>query len=101
MTITLPSDIESRIADQASRLGMKPAEYARRLIVEHLPKAESEQSLASLFAEWDAEDATDDPAELTRRNADFEELKQAMNQSRLEMEGPLSRKPWHPSRSTA
>ena len=94
MTISLPFEIESQIAHQASRLGIKPAEYAGRLILEHLPKTVPEESLAGLFAEWDAEDATNDPAELARRNVEFEELKQAMNESRAEMEGPHSRKLW-------
>jgi hypothetical protein len=94
MTISLPAEVESRLVHQASRLGLAPDEYASRLIAQHLPPMEARASLGDLFAEWDREDATDDPAELARRNQEFEELKEAMNRNREEMEGPLSRKPW-------
>lgn len=94
MTIPLPVEIESRLVRQASRLGLDAADYAGRLIVEHLPKAEPGESLADLFADWDREDATDDAAEVASRNREFEELKNAMNTSRVDMEGPHSRKPW-------
>ncbi len=94
MTIALPPEIESRLMRCASRLGLDAAEYAGQLIARHLGESEPTQSLAELFAEWDQEDASDDPAELARRRREFEELKQTMNSNRQEMEGPLSRKPW-------
>jgi hypothetical protein len=35
-----------------------------------------------MFAQWDAEDRTDDPAEIERRERDWEELKAALNANR-------------------
>ncbi|HWE95020.1 MAG TPA: hypothetical protein VG269_13725 [Tepidisphaeraceae bacterium] len=61
-------------------------------ILGQLPPPDAGQSLADLFAEWDAEDGTDDPAEISRRNQEVEEFKEAMNRNRAEMEGPGSRK---------
>jgi hypothetical protein len=52
------------------------------------------QSLAELFAQWHAEDGTNDLAEIARRNSEVEEFKRAMNLNRLEMEGPSSRIPF-------
>jgi hypothetical protein len=61
-------------------------------ILRQLPPPDAGQSLADLFAEWDGEDGTDDPAEISRRNQEVEEFKEAMNRNRTEMEGPGSRK---------
>lgn len=43
-----------------------------------------EQAAATkaLFAQWQAEDATDDPEELKRRDADMRELQQGLNENR-------------------
>jgi hypothetical protein len=88
MTISLPQEIESRLKGEASRRGLAVEDYAKKLIVEHLPPATGENSLADLFAAWKTEDGTDDPAEVDRRNQEVEVFKQAMNRNRREMEGP-------------
>ena len=92
LTVTLPHEIEERLKGEALRQGLATEEYVRKLIVEHLPKTTDSKSLAELFKEWEAEDATDDPAELARQNEEVEEFKRAMNRNRLEMEGEGSRK---------
>ena len=96
MTITLPPEVETRLKNEARRHGLNAERYATKLIVEHLPPAppQASQSLAELFTQWSAEDATDDPQEIARRNQEVEEFKQAMNRNRLEMEGPGSRTPF-------
>jgi hypothetical protein len=83
LTISLDSDLEKRLTEEASRRGVDAAEYARRLLEEHLPATEgaSDQATLDLFARWEAEDATDDPAELLRREAEWEQLKRALNES--------------------
>jgi hypothetical protein len=91
MTITIPSDLEARLRSEAARKGVEPERYATRLLAEHLAPPQSSQSLADLFAQWEAEDYTDDPAELARRNEEFEEFKRAMNRNRRESEGPDAR----------
>ena len=92
LTIKLPPEVEKRLQGEASRQGLAIEDYAKKLIVEHLPAEKSGQSLAELFAEWEAEDATDDPVEIARQQQEVEEFKQAMNRNRLEMEGEGSRK---------
>jgi hypothetical protein len=97
MTITLPPELESRLRNEAQRRGCEPSSLAVKLIGDqllpaHQPSVTQTQSLAELFAQWDAEDATDDPAEIASRNQELEEFKEAMNRNRLEMEGPGARK---------
>lgn len=94
MTIILPTQLEQRLREQAKRLGIAPDDYAARLIAEHLPAEPRERSLAELFADWAAEDQTNDPAELARRAGQLEELKASMNRSRMHMEGPNARIPF-------
>jgi hypothetical protein len=48
----------------------------------NLPAAERAKALRSLFASWDAEDETDDPEEIARRQEEWEQLKQALNANR-------------------
>lgn len=93
--IELAPDVKSRLDAQASRLGLEATAYAKKLIEENLPEASPESgSLAKLFAEWEAEDATDDPAEIERRNREAEEFMQNLARNRIEMEGPNARKLW-------
>lgn len=96
MTITIPADLETRLRSEAARLGIEPEQYATRLIADSLAPSPSPggQSLHDLFAQWDAEDQTGDPAEIARRNEEFEEFKRAMNRNRLESEGPNARIPF-------
>lgn len=41
MTISLPSNLESRLREQARLHGLDPSEYARRLLDEHLAASSS------------------------------------------------------------
>jgi hypothetical protein len=97
MVITIPPDLEARLRGEAARRGEDAAEYARRLIERGLapPAAnggrDNRASLAVLD-QWERQTATTDPAELARRNAEFEAFKEAMNRNRLEAEGPDARK---------
>jgi hypothetical protein len=94
LTLELPPEIETRLKDEALRQGLRAEEYARRLIVKHLPPAGAGQSLSDLFATWETEDAVTDPAEVARRDREVEALKETMNRNRREMEGPGSRTPF-------
>ena len=92
MNISLPSDLESRLKNEASRHGVGAEEYARQVLIEHLPPLNGGVSLAELFAQWETEDASSDPREIARRNQETEEFKQAMNHNRKDIEGPDSRR---------
>lgn len=94
ITIALPPELETRLQDEASRRGLAPEQYAQKLIADHLPPAQGGQSVGDLFAQWEAEDPAVDTEEITRRNQEVEQFKQAMNKNRLEMEGPGPRKPF-------
>ncbi len=103
LKLNLSQEIETRVREEAMRRGIAAEDYAAHLVADSLPSpsapepsaaAAAEHSLSDLFSKWAQDDETEDPTEIERRNAEFEELKEAMNQSRLEMEGPNSRKLW-------
>ena len=94
MTIVLPPDLEQRVKDEAAQAGLDPNEYAQQLIRRSLRLPTHPQTLGELFAEWQAEDHTDDPEELARREREGEEFMQALARNRIEMEGPNARKLW-------
>jgi hypothetical protein len=82
LTIQLPDDLATELRREAERLGVEPQRYAVQIIQQHLPAAERAKSLHDLFARWAAEDATDDPQELARRQQEWEQLKRALDANR-------------------
>jgi hypothetical protein len=38
LSIDIPAELEQRLKDEASRRGIEPAEYARLLLQDHLPR---------------------------------------------------------------
>lgn len=88
LTIDIEPELQERLSREARRLGMQEADFAKRLIAQHLADLHDEQptrpdtATLALFAKWDEEDATSDPAELQRRREDWEQLKQALNRNR-------------------
>ena len=94
MTITLPSELGNRLTRVAEICGLDPTEYARTLIESALSSSESNLPLIELFARWDAEDYTDDPAETARREEECKEFMRAMNRNRRESDGPNARIPY-------
>jgi hypothetical protein len=90
LTIELTPAEEARLRSAAEKAGLEPAEFARRVLAEHLPPLDSEGSVTkdptiALFEQWEAEDATDDPEEIARREQEWEELKAQMNATRAEL----------------
>jgi hypothetical protein len=97
MTITLPPELESRLRDEARRRGMDAGEYARRLIEQLLggrAPVPAGGATIDLIEQWEADNATDDPAELARRQQEGEEFMRSLGRSREDMEGPGARKIW-------
>lgn len=85
LTINIPPETERQLKMEAARAGVDESEYARRLIELALPqpKAVGDQATLDLVAQWDAEDATDDPAEIARRQKEWEEFRMSMNQNSI------------------
>jgi hypothetical protein len=94
LTIALPPEIEQRLQGEASRRGVGAEELAVKMITDNLTQVPVSGTLKDLFAEWADEDKTSDPAELSKRCQDAEDLKAAINRNRKEMEGPDARTPF-------
>jgi hypothetical protein len=94
LKIDFPPETERRLKSEAARLGVDEAEYAKRVIERSLPPTAvaADQATLDLLARWDREDQTADPAEIARRNREFEELKASMNRNRVESGGADARK---------
>jgi hypothetical protein len=81
LTIDIPPELESRLSRTARHHGVDVAEYVRRLIEAHVPSGNGDEATLRLLAQWDAEDSTDDPAELQARQREWEEFKGSLNSS--------------------
>ncbi len=89
---------EARISTVARQIGLAPADYIKKLVAEHLPAvpattraADVENTAAiALLNQWIAEDATDDPEEIRKAEAEVNELMENLNRNRIESgERPL------------
>jgi hypothetical protein len=80
--IKLSEEEGARLRATAARNGVSTAECARQVLVTHLPPEEPEDRTLELFAQWESEDATNDPEEIVRRNREWEEFKASINATR-------------------
>ena len=88
-TVTLPTEIETRIAAEASRRGVNAQTLGMALIEQGLPPALSRHepsatnaAALSLLEEWRQEserNRTDDPLELARRQRDLNDFLHAID----------------------
>jgi hypothetical protein len=95
LIIDLNAEAESRLKIAATRRGVRPEVYAKQIIEDHLPAAEnsvSDQATLELLARWNAEDAAADAKEIASCRQELGDFKQAINENRLNAEGPASRK---------
>lgn len=87
LEIEIPAETERRLKSEAARIGVDEAEYARRLVERGLPDSRpapvADQATLDLLAKWEAEDATDDPAEIARRHEEWEAFRRSMNANSL------------------
>lgn len=57
LTLTLPSNIEQRLQQEAKRQGLPADEYAVQLLNEHLPVQDKREELVAILQSWiDEED---------------------------------------------
>ena len=97
MTIMLSAETETRLQAEASRRGLLADQLVEQLIDAALPKPATKQpnqSSIDILNAWEAETQTDDPAEIARRQVEFEEFKRELNQTRLMTDGPNARIPF-------
>jgi hypothetical protein len=98
LTLDVSPEVKNRLQVVAAERGIAPEQYALQILEERmvaeLPNGadtggnlgqagagEQDPTLA-LFARWKAEDATDDPEELARRQADWETFRDHVNATR-------------------
>ena len=79
LAIDLPPVLLVRAEARAQERGMALGEYLAKLIEEALPPEPNARAV-SLLRAWETEDATDDPAELEARRADWEATKADLNE---------------------
>jgi hypothetical protein len=79
MTLTLPltADLEERLTLEAKRQGVDPAEYALRVLDQHLPPADRRAALLVLLRGW----VEEGDAEEQRQTGD--DLVRALDEDRL------------------
>jgi len=82
LTIELTPEEEARLRAAAARDGVSMADCARRVLADHLPPEAPRDRTLELSAQWEAEDATDDPEEIARRNQEWEEFRDNINATR-------------------
>lgn len=92
VTLDLPPDMEAEISEEAAEKGQDLSHYLLsiiqgrvtsdkpRVIYSQEQLAKNQAALAVL-RQWREEDATDDPEEIARRQAEWEEFKEGMNKA--------------------
>ena len=85
LTIDISPQLEIRLKQAASRLGVGEAEYARKVIENDLaaPPPARDQATLDLFAQWKAESEASDPAQVSLAQSEWEEFRKAMNEDSL------------------
>ena len=90
LTIELTQEQEARLAEAARKEGAEPTTLVSQWISEHLPPAKTpaapdaeNQAVIDLLCSWQAEDATEDEEELTRRDNETKELLHNLETNRM------------------
>jgi hypothetical protein len=67
---------------------VETGEYVRRLLETYLPPTltEKQKAAIALLQSWQEEDATDDPEEIARAEAELAEFKRSLNENRAREE---------------
>lgn len=93
VTLDLRPEVEAEVTRRAEAQGVALSEQIDRLVAEAIrrqppimplsDKAQMEKNRAAIemLNQWDIEDETNDPDEISRRQAEWEEFKKGMNQN--------------------
>jgi hypothetical protein len=82
LTISLSPESEARLRTKAAAVGQPLDVFAVRILEEAAaapPAASVDQRTVDLLRSWNAEDATDDPAELAARQREWDAFAAAIN----------------------
>lgn len=82
LSILLSPQAEAKLREKAAALGEPVDVYASRVLEQaavSLSDPVNDQATIDLLRAWIAEDATDDPAEIERRQRDWEEFATSIN----------------------
>lgn len=89
VTLNLKPEVEAEIAQQAAAEGVTLQQRIDSMIAEAVKRQppplspaeqrKKNQAAIDLLNQWDEEDKTDDPEEIARRQAEWEEFKLGMN----------------------
>ena len=83
VTVQIPDELATRLQLESMRRGVTIDKTLAQIIEERLIVPVGEKNaLSEMFAQWNREDATDDPAEIARRQQEWEELKKALDDNR-------------------
>lgn len=91
VTLNLKPEVEATIAQKAAAEGTGVSGYLEKIIERTVrPKPRvvysqeqltKNQAALAMLKEWDWEDETDDPEEIARRQAEWEEFRKGMNEN--------------------
>jgi hypothetical protein len=84
LTIELTPEQEARLRAAAQEAGLDATECARRVLTDNLPALPPGQATRDLLRTWQEEDATDDPEEIRKAEAELTAFKQGINAARAE-----------------
>jgi len=80
VTVDLRPELDSQVQALAEARGMTVAEYVARL-VEQAIRRERNEAAITLLSSWTWDDAQVDPEQQQQREADWEDLKAALNKA--------------------
>lgn len=90
VTLELPPEFESEVSEKAAKKGLAVPDYLLTLVKEDIaPDGDDvseeqrvrNKAIIEHLRAWRQENATDDPEEITRRQAEWEEFKKGMNEA--------------------
>jgi hypothetical protein len=85
LTIELSPDEQARLDAAAEQEGLAPAEFARKVLTDHLPPLavalQPEDPRLALFHQWEQEGTTRTPEEAARENDLWEQFQANVNET--------------------
>jgi hypothetical protein len=81
LTVELEPALNSSLRALAQAEGVSVERYLQRLIAQAVERRRCGGGALALLQDWDSEDATEDRAELARRERDWQAFREGLNRS--------------------